>query len=77
MLIEAFYLKAIIFRVLEIDIRLVRSVNELLPHISVHEIVDIIVRGNFNYCLLLLEFEAIHGEISIVLIPVHPNCICN
>lgn len=77
MLIEAFDLKVIVFRVFEIDIRLVGGVNELLPHICIQEVVYIIVRGNFNYCLLLLKFHAIHREVTIVLIPPNPDCICD
>ena len=75
MLIEAFDLKVTVFRVFEVDIGRVGSFNEPLPHICVKEIVDVIIRGNFNHCLLLLEFEAIHREVTIVLIPPHPDCI--
>ena len=75
MLIEAFDLKVADFRVFEIDVRRVGCVNELPPDIWVHEVVDVIIRGNFNHGLLLLEFEAIHREVTIVLISPHPDHI--
>ena len=77
MLVKAPNLKVAVFGVFEVDKTLIGSVNELLPHICVHKVVDVIVRGCLNHCLILLKFEAIHGEVLVILISPHPDGVCD
>ena len=75
MLVEAFNHKVIVSRIFKVNKTLIRSVYNFLPHICIHEVVQVILLSYLHNCSFLLEL--VTRKVFIVLISPLPDGILN